>query len=277
MILTALMAHPRTLIRNAVVAMLIAANTDAGVRVTATRVEPNKKTQLPAVSVYTLSESIDVEESNDHAPRELERHLQLEIAAWVADSDALPVDVAMDEIAEQIEAAMDANWYLPAFMTITAVDTSTGNLTVANHGLETGAGPVGVASSGLVPGGVTGQFQYSAIVVDANTLQLATSLDNAIAGVPIAITSAGTGTLQLQLSTAADSILASTAMQVLEEDGRSDPLVGIVTLTFDVTYRTDSGNTGALVSFITVDAKYPPTIATPTTPVTEDTFTVQES
>lgn len=141
--------HPRKLIRQAVVALLTNA-TSAGARVQGTRVEPHKK--LPALSVYTLSESVERDASANTAPRELTRDVKIEITGWVAHSDVLPVDDAMDELAEQIEAAMDVDPYL--------------------------AGAAG------------------------------------------------------------DSVLEETVMQVVEDDGRSDPMIGVITLTYSVTYYT---------------------------------------
>lgn len=163
------MAHPRKLIRQAVVALLAGANTAASTRVLGTRVEPLKKAQLPTISVYTLSEGVDPA-SAETAPIELKRDVKVEIAGWVAHTDALHVDDAMDDLAEQIEAAMDSDYYL---------------------------------------GGA-----------------------------------------------AADQMLESTSMQVLEDDGRSADLIGIVTLTYSVTYRTSPANAEAFPTdaFVTVNA-----------------------
>lgn len=189
MILTALMAHQRKLIRHAVVEQLIAANTAAGARVLGTRVEPTKKSQLPTISVYTLGEETDMELSEQSAPRELTRDLVLEIAAWVAHSDTYPADDAMDDIAEQIEASMDADRYI---------------------------------------------------------------------GVPPA-------------NTAAESILTGCVMTVLEEDGKSDPLLGLVTLTYKVTYRTRPSVTGGNVQDLdTVGiTTVPPNGVSDTVPLTD--------
>jgi hypothetical protein len=101
--------HQRKIIRHAVAKLLIG-KTAAAERVYRTRVEPLKK-QLPAVSVYTLSEPVEVE-SLDVEPRELKRELKLDITAWVAHSEANPADDQMDDIAEQIEAVMDANRFI---------------------------------------------------------------------------------------------------------------------------------------------------------------------
>lgn len=163
------MAHQRKLIRHAVVAVLANAATAAGARVQGTRIDSHKKTEIPAISVYTLSETVD-DAGSGAAPREITRNVKLEVAGWVAHSDVLPVDDAMDDLAEQIESAMDANRYL---------------------------------------GGE-----------------------------------------------AADTILESTEMQVRAEDGRSDPLTGIVTLTYSVTYRTTPVPPADLDDFLDVDAKH---------------------
>lgn len=104
------MAHPRKIIRHAVVALLTGV-TAAGDRVFSTRVEPLKKRPLPSLSVYALGEPVRDGGSNT-APRELTRDVRVEIAGWVAHSDSLSVDDAMDDLAEQIEAAMDADPYL---------------------------------------------------------------------------------------------------------------------------------------------------------------------
>ena len=103
------MAHPRKLIGQAVVALLIAAGTAAGSRVLATRVTPHKKTGLPAISVYALNDPADEENSSE---MEVGHELALEITGWVAHTDAVPVDDAMNNLAEQIEIAMRADPYL---------------------------------------------------------------------------------------------------------------------------------------------------------------------
>jgi len=182
------MAHQRSLIRSAVAALLVNANTSAGARVSATRVEPHQGRGLPAISVYTLSESLNDDLSRLSAPRELTRDLKLEIAAWVAHSDAFPVDDAMDAMAEQIEAVMSADRWLSG--------------------------------------------------------------------------------------TAAESIYESTEMQVVEDDGHSDPLVGIVTLTYSVTYRTVPA-VAALNDFVTVDVIEKIAGGVSDTVPAEDQFTVR--
>lgn len=103
------MPHQRKLIRDAVVAALTG-TTAAGAQVTSTRVEPIRKTALPALSVYTLSEQVHPE-SDKTSPRELTRELKLEVAGFVADTAALPIADAMDALALQVETVMEADPY----------------------------------------------------------------------------------------------------------------------------------------------------------------------
>ena len=186
------MAHPRKLIRQTVTALLANAGTVAGARVRSTRVDPHKRSQLPAISVYTLGETTEGD-SAQTAPIELTRNLKLEIAAWVAHSDELSVDDAMDDVAEEIEAAMASDYYL--------------------------------------------------------------------------------------VDTVAAQMLESCAMQLVEEDGRSDPLVGIVILTYAITYRTYPLEAGATPTpdFVTVDATQTLVGGVTDTVPAEDTFTVLEA
>lgn len=105
------MAHQRKLIRHAIIAQLTGA-TAAGARVQGTRVEPHKKGELPAISVYTLREPVDPDSAST-APRELTRGVKVEITGWVALLGVAPLDVGdtIDDLAEQIELAVDADRY----------------------------------------------------------------------------------------------------------------------------------------------------------------------
>jgi hypothetical protein len=99
--------HQRQVIRQAVISQLLG-KTAAGARVTSTKVERHKKGELPAISVYTLSESVDA----GARPRELSRELAVEVAAWAEHSETYPIDNQLDDLAKQIEAAIDADPYL---------------------------------------------------------------------------------------------------------------------------------------------------------------------
>jgi hypothetical protein len=99
------MAHPRALIRQAAVAQLIAASTAAGSRVEATREIPYRRSNEPAIGVYTPDEATDTDTRT--APRELTRDLRLVIEAVIVGVGG--VDDALDDLAGQIEAAIDAD------------------------------------------------------------------------------------------------------------------------------------------------------------------------
>lgn len=270
------MAHQRTLIRQAGIATLIAASTAAGTRVLDSRTDPIRKVDLPLISVYTQAEEVS-SDSKLTAARELTRMLELRIDAYVEHTSAVPVALAMDNIAAQIEAAMDGNRYLSTAQTITAVDPVTDQLTIPNHGFTGVVAPAFIASSGTVPGGTARGLPYYLIVVDANTVKLASSIDDVLAGTAVDLTDAGSGTLQLVVDNAADSILQSVETDVIEPDGKSDPLVGIVTLTYSVTYRTSPATDAPAVlpNLTTINAQHQIVGATATTPAATDTFTLQ--
>jgi hypothetical protein len=96
------MSHPRELIVQAVVTLLAAASTAAGARVTNTRVEPHKKSGIPALSVYALNDP-----ANDAASSEMEEahDVTLEVAGWAAPT-------AINSLMAQVEAALRADPYL---------------------------------------------------------------------------------------------------------------------------------------------------------------------
>jgi len=74
-----------------------------------------------------------------------------------------------------------------------AVDIATENITVTAHNLVVGV--LGrLTTTVSLPAGLALATDYFVIVVDANTIRLASSLANALAGTPIDITSQGTGT-----------------------------------------------------------------------------------
>ncbi len=99
------MAHQRALIRQAAVAQLIAASTAAAARVEATRMIPHRRVGETALGVYTPEETVDTE--TRIAPRELHRTLTLVIEGIVTGVSG--VDDALDTLAEQVEAALDAD------------------------------------------------------------------------------------------------------------------------------------------------------------------------
>lgn len=103
--------HQCKVIRDTVVALLVG-KTAAESRVVASRKNAYKKNELPAISVYTLEETVD-RESRNTAPRELTRDLKVEIAGWVFHApDGSLVDDAMDALKLEIETVMYADPFL---------------------------------------------------------------------------------------------------------------------------------------------------------------------
>lgn len=80
----------------------------------------------------------------------------------------------------------------PGALPFTA-NPATDELTVTAHGLVAEQ-IVRVSSTGTLPAGLVAATDYFVIIVDANTIQLALSRADAIAGTQIDITDAGTGT-----------------------------------------------------------------------------------
>jgi hypothetical protein len=81
-----------------------------------------------------------------------------------------------------------------ASKSISAVDATANTLTITAHGIPANHGAVRLSNAGgALPGGLAIDTDYWVIVVDANTVKLATSAANAIAGTAIDLTSVGTG------------------------------------------------------------------------------------
>lgn len=73
------------------------------------------------------------------------------------------------------------------------IDAGTEVFTENSHGLQTGDGPFQFTTSNTLPSGLALATDYYIIRVDANTLKLATSRANALAGTNLLIASTGTG------------------------------------------------------------------------------------
>ncbi len=76
--------------------------------------------------------------------------------------------------------------------TSAAVSTANDTITIASHGMVTGA-KIALTTAGTLPTGVTATT-YWMIKVDANTLKFASSLANAAAGTAVDLTTPGIGT-----------------------------------------------------------------------------------
>lgn len=76
---------------------------------------------------------------------------------------------------------------------IEAVDTVNDRLTLTAHGLSTGDGPIQFTTTGALPTGIVAATNYWVIPFDANQVSIATTLANALSGVKVDITAAGSG------------------------------------------------------------------------------------
>lgn len=74
-----------------------------------------------------------------------------------------------------------------------AVDTVNDRLTFTAHGLLTGDGPIQFTTTGALPTGIAAATDYWVIKFDANQISIAASLANALAGLKVDITAAGSG------------------------------------------------------------------------------------
>lgn len=99
------MAHPRKEIRDAVAALLVAANTAAGTRVTKTQVVPWKTAKLPALAVYTGTDVNDIESKQSY-PREYRRNVEMTVEVCVVHTEALSADDALDAMELEVLRAL---------------------------------------------------------------------------------------------------------------------------------------------------------------------------
>ncbi len=79
-------------------------------------------------------------------------------------------------------------------LTVTVVNDVDDELDITHHGLRTGTGPYQLRTTGVAPAGLAIETPYYPIYVDAGSIQLAASLDDALDGVALDITDGGSGT-----------------------------------------------------------------------------------
>lgn len=81
------------------------------------------------------------------------------------------------------------------------VDATENTITITGHGRVTGDGPVrvGLTGDGTLPAGLSASTNYFVIVVDEDTIKLATSAANAAAGTAVDITGTGTDTAPFEV------------------------------------------------------------------------------
>jgi len=95
----------------------------------------------------------------------------------------------------------EARLYGGALHDVTLVDDDVDTVDFANdeldlnaHVYETGDGPVTIASDTTLPTGLTAGLDYYVIKIGANTIQLALTFEEAMAGTAVSIDDAGAGT-----------------------------------------------------------------------------------
>jgi len=94
--------HERRQIRDAMIAAL-KGRTVAGEHVSATRLSPQRAALIPAVCVYAIDEVADGVVGNT-----LRRIVTMAVDAWVQTTAPEGIDDALDDIALEVETALDA-------------------------------------------------------------------------------------------------------------------------------------------------------------------------
>ncbi len=115
-----------------------------------------------------------------------------------------------------------------------AVDPDEDTITATAHGLLTGDGPVQLTTDDTEPAGLALVTDYWAIRVDADTLQLAASYEDAVAAEPVVVDITDDGTGNHTLTRAVDSGVVSVTSNQM-----SWPAHGMVTGDGPVTLTTD--------------------------------------
>lgn len=112
-----------------------------------------------------------------------------------AKAPAIYLQIASDMSYGDLEIATEAVVLVVGPLTVTGL---VGNsLTATAHGLAQGDGPIRVAATVAMPGGLVDGRDYWAVPIDANHMALATSFRRAMASTTVAITSAGSGAVTI--------------------------------------------------------------------------------
>ena len=137
--------------------------------------------------------------------------IALERVIWADQNTPLPTSAAgaWVSLRELGEASGGSDWLatsavpLEVDLEVEVVNAAADSLTITSHGLATGDGPLRLATTGALPGGLAVDTDYWTIRIDADTLQLAATFLGAVeTPTPVAIAGGGAGTHRL-ISTAA--------------------------------------------------------------------------
>lgn len=153
--------------------------------------KPTQQYQIGAVSVVN-SQAYSINSLNRGAT-------EANPVTYTSDASATVQEIH-NGLVTNLNAIVGKNYtatFAPLVYVSATFTTSSANLVMTAHGLNTGDGPLETSNSGgALPTGLAASTQYWVIKVDANDFQLATSLANALAGIAI-VTSGGTGTQTL--------------------------------------------------------------------------------
>lgn len=110
--------------------------------------------------------------------------------------------------------------------TVFTAEADTELFTAADHGMETGDGPIQVANAGgALPAGLVAATNYWIVKVSADTFKLATTRALALAGTTLAITTDGTGTQTLSDTATTERVVVSGAAGAFRGTPDGSPLV----------------------------------------------------
>lgn len=149
-------------------------------------------------STEVLFQSI-ISDSADQVTLQVTSTFSASVVSWVSNENRGLVTITAPNSSTPYYENLDvtAPDITASSLTISAVSTSADTVTISSHGLVTGDA-VCFRTTGAI-GGLTDQVTYYAILVDSNTLKLASSRANAIAGTAIDLTSSS-GTNFLDVS-----------------------------------------------------------------------------
>jgi len=154
--------------------------------------------ELPPTMRYEL-DAIDIRNEHDYEVRARGEGVTTTLASYESVASAFRAEIHVGLVAA-LNAVVGKN-FTAAFAALVvadddveAVDTGDDELTLTAHGLLTGDGPVQFTTTDTLPAGLSLATDYWVIRVDNDTIQVASSLANAIAGTLVDITDVGTGT-----------------------------------------------------------------------------------
>jgi hypothetical protein len=106
-------------------------------------------------------------------------------------------------------------------------DHTTNQLTIAGHGRATKRGPCRLLNdAGSPPTGLTVKTNYLVTAVEADTAKLAASVDDARAGIAVALSDNGTGWRRLDVKITAALSFVTTARDVVEVELSDNRVIG---------------------------------------------------